>query len=194
MSVKSERKKKTYEAKKNIPAPVVPILPHYTAAKVVELLNSGDPRVKQNPYGESKSIQLSDEPGYFKYSAKNGGTATFYVTRDKVAGQTRGASTNVPLFTAAITITDEMRKAKCNAEDCNCNSKWFDIVHNCNCAEHHEDGSYDVIPRIETCNTVECDGQHGHLMGFCEVCFELDDDGTKEPKDITADNICLQLR
>ena len=61
MSVKSERKKKVYDEKKN--TPVVLILPHYTAAKVVELLNSGDTCIEQNPYGTAKSIQLSDEPG-----------------------------------------------------------------------------------------------------------------------------------
>jgi hypothetical protein len=172
----------------------IPTLPHYTAEIVVALFSNNDSQIAMNDYGTAKSIQLSDEPGYFKYSDESGGTATFYITTNKTVGASRAAATNTPLFTAPITITDGMRKAKCSAENCNCKSKWFDLIHNCNCSQHHDGEFYDVIPRIEVCSTEECDGQHGHLLGICYECFNSDLIEGKAPENITADNISLQLR
>ena len=164
------------------PVVVKPAIPHYTADDVVKLLNSNDSRIEMNEYGTDQCIVLSDVPGYFKYSDKMGGIATFY----------RG-DTHEPVFTASREITDEIRNAKCDA-DCNCDSKWTDLMYNCGCKQHHDGESYDVFPRIEACNTTDCDGTHGHLIGMCRECFDIDVmvDG-KSPKDANADNIRIQL-
>jgi hypothetical protein len=156
------------------------LVPHYTSKSVIALFDSSDPRIRMNDYETSKSIQLSDEPGYFLYSDKNGGTATFYVW--SVAG---------PIFTASVVITDEMRAAKCTAPGCGsgCGSDWTQIVDDCSCEAHHKDQHYDVIPRIEV-----CDDRHVHLAGQCYECFNSDLIDGKDLKDIGADNIQLMLR
>jgi hypothetical protein len=69
MSIKSERKKQVYEEKKNTVAviPIKPALPHYTAEKVVELLNSNDSR-----YGTAQA----GRPGSGEEATNFGGTPT----------------------------------------------------------------------------------------------------------------------
>lgn len=175
-----------YPAQTEKVVPMKPTLPHYTNRSVVALMNSRDPRITDNDYGTRKCIVLSDVPGYFKYSDDRGGIATFY----------RG-DTNQPVFTAAREITDEIRAAKCDNHggDCTCDTtKWDELNYSCGCKEHHEGELYDVIPRIETCNTAECDGKHAHLMGMCDECFAIDSLASKTTKDIAADNINIQLR
>jgi hypothetical protein len=160
-----------------------PSLPHYTAESVVALLNSNDPRTRMNDFGTFKTIVLSDEVGYFKYSDKNGGTATFYAD-----------PSGTPIFTASIEVTDKMREAKCSSPDCTCKSDWTQLTHECGCSEHHDGERFGVSPRIELCSPEECDGQHGHLYGFCGVCFDTDMEEGKKPADATANAIHLQLR
>jgi hypothetical protein len=163
------------------PRTVKSTLPHYTEASVVALFRNNDPRITTNDYGTEKCIVLSDVEGYFKYSDKMGGIATFY----------RG-DTEQPVFTVARVITEELRNAKC---DCGDDHQWDELIYECGCTEHHEGENYYVTPRLELCNVTECDGKHAHLLGLCAECFALDElvDG-KAPKDITADNIQFQIR
>jgi hypothetical protein len=182
----AKRRKKTdpnYGTKSNVAVlePLKTKLPHYDAETVVALFHNNDPRIRMNDYGTSQCIVLSDVPGYFKYSDDNGGTATFY----------RGDN-DTPVFTAAREITDALRAAKHDNEDCTC--KWYEFTYRCGCEEHHEGEIYDVTPRIEVCNTTECDGKHAHLLGLCSECFAIEQFARKAEKDITADNIRIQLR
>lgn len=160
-------------------------IPHYTAASVLQLFRDNDPRIQQNPYGTEKSIQLSEVPGYFTYSDKKGGIATFY------DGQTKK-----PVFTAAREINDELRAAKCGNPNCQdpdaCS--WDKLIYKCGCEEHHDGDRFDVIPRVELCDSTRCDGEHVHLLGFCDICFDIEDSDGKEPKDILADNIHFLMR
>lgn len=181
-----KKKNGTYPAQTAKVVPMKPALPHYTNKSVVALMNSSDPRIQTNDYGTAKCIVLSEGPGYFKYSDKMGGIATFY----------RG-DTKQPVFTVAREITDELRAAKCDNHggDCACdNTPWDELNYSCGCSEHHDGEIYNVIPRIETCSTTECDGKHAHLMGMCDECFAIDSLAGKPTKDITADNINIQLR
>ena len=173
---------------KSTPKVVKSALPHYTADGVIALFESGDPRIQSNPYGTGKHIKLSDDPGYFQYSDKNGGTATFFAETWEPEYKA------TPVFTASIFVTDEMRASKCNTEDCNCKAPWTKIVHMCGCSTHHEGERFGIIPRLELCNPSECEERHAHLYGFCETCFDMDDLDGKALKDITADNQHAQLQ
>jgi hypothetical protein len=188
MSVKSLRKKQAYESKKDLEVPEPPTLPRYNAAKVLELFRNNDSRIRMNDYGTEKSIQLAEEPGYFRFSDKNGGTATFYAV-------TYNPYKATPTFTAAVEITNEMRAAKCINPDCKCNADWTRITYDCGCTQHHDGERYHVIPRIETCSIeAGCDGLHAHLIGLCSICFDMEEEEGKEGIDMKADGFHLQLR
>jgi hypothetical protein len=158
------------------------VLPHYTNDSVVALFKGNDPRIRTNDYGTEKCIVLSDVPGYFQYSDKNGGTATFY-----------NGDTQKPVFTAAREVTNEMREHKCTAPGCTSDHDWTQLTHACGCTTHHKGERYYVIPRLEVCSPDHCDGKHAHVFGLCEECFNSDLLAGKATKDITADGISFQF-
>jgi hypothetical protein len=187
MGAAATRKKNgTYPARTVKPSK--PALPHYTRENVVALLNSNDPRIQKNDYGTAKHIVLSDDTGYFMYSDKDGGTATFY------AETWEPEYTETPIFTASVVITDEMRESKCGNPACTTEHDWTQLTYKCGCTTHHEGERFAISPRIEVCSPDECDGQHGHLYGFCALCFDIDKIDGKNPADATANAIHLLLR
>jgi len=180
----------TYPAPTTKVVPMKLTLPHYTNRSVVALFRNNDPRITTDEYGygPQKSIVLSNTPGYFMFSDKDGGTATFYAETHEPEYKV------TPTFTASIEITDQMRESKCTDPSCGCDSPWTNITHSCGCKTHHEGETFGVLPRVEVCSPDECDGKHGHLLGFCDACADIEEMGGKAVKDITADQIHLRLR
>jgi hypothetical protein len=158
------------------------VIPHYTQESVLALFKSNDPRIRPNFYGTGRALELSQEAGYFQYDEDDNGDGIVTFTAD-----------GVPLFTASVELNDTIRTAKCEGVGCECQATWRDIVYNCHCKHHHEGENHDVLPRFELCNETECDGQHVHLVGMCDVCFYAD---VREGKSVTAasaDNISIQI-
>jgi hypothetical protein len=202
MSLRSEFKKRKKERKiaeaaaaaaaRAATRPSVPLvngIPHYTRMTVIDLFKANDPRIRTNEFGTLKALMLSDEPGFFKYSEdeKGEGYATFYV------GDYANA---VPVFSAAAEITDEIRNRKCTGCD-NCGAKWYDLISDCSCSNHHEDEHYDVLPRFElcTCPGDDINDRHVHLYGFCQECFYIDTMmNDKEPKDASAGGFAMLVQ
>lgn len=192
MSIKSERKKqvkaeKQLEAAKTVlQAPSKPAVPHYTREAVLSIFKHAvDPRLKLNPYDTELSLAVSDEPGQFQYDEVDGkGIIKFYSDDDS----------DRLIFTADLFITDEMREefktSKCEAPGCDCQGeyKWNELFYACACSKHSGE-RYGYLPRFEVCSTTECDGNHVHLIGFCEVCFDVGLAEGKDLKDASGDHL-----
>jgi hypothetical protein len=147
MSWKVEVKRLRKERKK-ADETLLQTLPHYTAESVAALFAGNDPRIAMNDYETSKCLLLSEQEGYFKLSDKDGGRLTFLTSDGK------------PQFTAAVTIADEMRKAKCDNPACTSHHRWDELLHLCNCDENHRGQFFDLVPRLEVCDPKDCDGTH----------------------------------
>jgi len=181
MSWKVEAKRLRKERKKTEEA-LLRTLPHYTTESVAALFAGGAPRIRMNDYETCECLSLSEQRGYFKLSDKNGGRVTFLTSDDE------------PQFTAAVTITDEMRQAECDNPTCTSHPRWDELLHLCNCDEHHKGQLSDLVPRLEVCDPKDCDGTHVWLLGLCNECFDSDLIDDVPLKDITADNFKILLR
>jgi hypothetical protein len=137
-----------------------------------------------NEFGTAPCIPLSDTPGFFRYSDEKGGMATFYIYDED--------GDAVPVFSAAREITPELRE-KPQHKDPDCKCEWTDQTYRCGCEGHHEGELVDVLPRLEVCNTKECDGTHASLLALCEECFCADVAAGKAPKDATGDAIRILM-
>jgi hypothetical protein len=166
---------------RSIPVNYPTMVPHYMQQDVLNLFKNNDPRIATNVYGLARALELSQEPGYFTYSEKNGGgIATFWVDDENGNGH--------PVFTTDVELSDEIRSAKCGNPECECDAKWTEILYNCGCKHHHEGERVYLLPRFELCSTTECDGQHAHLLGFCTTCFLGDLNDGKSLAEAGADN------